>query len=261
MKNIVVNTFLVVLFIILTAGIFLQVAASGAVCPQGDVKYEVGEGYEYSNNSATVTIFNGDKNWVEWTAQSGYEIISVCIKIGGPGGGSLKNGLVDGGGPFAYDISHIVISTKPTSTPNPSPSPNPSPTPTPNHEKIIICHATGSEHNHYVEIEVDRNAWDQHSSGHSQHLQDFAKGDRVSCSSQGSPNPSPSPSPTPTPGTNQTLNNQSSSNSSSSTTSSQSGEVLAAVTTLPETGADLPFQIAVEVVILTVGLVLRKLAK
>ncbi|GEM_PF-2102044 len=87
------------------------------VCPDGNVKYEVSEArYEYTDGSATVTIYpssRGSKNSASWQAAEGYEIVGVCLKIGGPGGGSLKNGLTDGGGPFDYDISHVVITTRP----------------------------------------------------------------------------------------------------------------------------------------------------
>ena len=108
------------------------------VCPAGDVKYEVDHAdYEYTDNSATVTIIPGvgedGKNSASWSVSSGYEITDVCIKIGGLGGGSLKNGLTQGGGPFDYDISHVVITTRavsPTSTPSPTPSPSPTPTAT-----------------------------------------------------------------------------------------------------------------------------------
>lgn len=82
----------------------------GAVCPDGNVKYEIGSGYEYNDGSATIT---GDGDSVSWEATPGYTITGVCIKIGGPGGGSLINpDPADGSaGPFAYDISHVVVTT------------------------------------------------------------------------------------------------------------------------------------------------------
>jgi len=81
----------------------------GAVCPHGNVKWETDSGYEYTDGSATVT---GDENSVSWQAADGYVIVSVCIKIGGPKGGSLIDGLAQGGGPFEYGISHVVITTE-----------------------------------------------------------------------------------------------------------------------------------------------------
>lgn len=81
------------------------------VCPAGNVKYEIGSGYEYDDGSATIT---GDGDSVTWTAADGFIITGVCIKIGGPGGGSLINpDPADGsGGPYAYDISHVVVTTE-----------------------------------------------------------------------------------------------------------------------------------------------------
>jgi len=112
---------------------------TGAVCPQGDVKINIGPGYEYTDGSATIT---GDANSVCWTAAPGYEITSVCIKIGGPGGGSLIDGGSGNGcgGPYAYGISHVVVTTDelppeptptlPPSEPTPTLPPGPGPTPT-----------------------------------------------------------------------------------------------------------------------------------
>lgn len=92
-----------------------QVAqATGSVCAPGDVKYNVGSGYEYTDNSATLVFstING-KNVVAWTAAPGFVIDDVCVKIGGPGGGSLQYPPVADGtaGPYAHDISHVVITT------------------------------------------------------------------------------------------------------------------------------------------------------
>ncbi|KPJ70019.1 hypothetical protein AMJ51_02675 [Microgenomates bacterium DG_75] len=89
---------------------------TGAVCPHGNVKYEVPEGYEYTDGSATVS---GDENQVCWSATSGFQVTGVCIKIGGPGGGSLIwEGPGDGcGGPYDYGISHVVVNTEETPPP------------------------------------------------------------------------------------------------------------------------------------------------
>lgn len=47
--------------------------------------------------------------------------------------------------------------------------------------KIVICHATGSNTNPYTKVEVDKNAWDLHSSAHSDHGDDFPLGDKEEC--------------------------------------------------------------------------------
>jgi len=90
---------------------------TGAVCGQGQVKFEIdSQSYEYTDGSATVS---GDANSVSWAAAPGYTVIKVCIKIGGPGGGSTwtfgpGNGSA---GPFAYGISHVVVTTGPLPPP------------------------------------------------------------------------------------------------------------------------------------------------
>ena len=43
---------------------------------------------------------------------------------------------------------------------------------TPEH-KVVVCHATGSDSNPYIEVEVDADAWDEHTSAHSDHVDDF----------------------------------------------------------------------------------------
>ncbi|PIY96055.1 MAG: hypothetical protein COY66_05125, partial [Candidatus Kerfeldbacteria bacterium CG_4_10_14_0_8_um_filter_42_10] len=79
-------------------------------CPPGDVKYEIGNGYEYTDSSADIW---GDSDIINWAAKPGYKITSVCVKIGGPGDGSLKNPDPKAGtaGPYDHDISHIVVKT------------------------------------------------------------------------------------------------------------------------------------------------------
>jgi uncharacterized repeat protein (TIGR01451 family)/fimbrial isopeptide formation D2 family protein len=100
-----------------TASAASLTATTGAVCPDGNVKYEIGSGYAYNDGSATIT---GDGDSVSWTATAGYTITGVCIKIGGPGGGSLidPNPADGSAGPFAYDISHVVVTTDQTDTGN-----------------------------------------------------------------------------------------------------------------------------------------------
>lgn len=105
--------------------------ACGVTCPAGDVKWEEGSGYEYTDGSATI---EGDANSVTITITDGYVFVSGCIKIGGPGGGSLITISGPGTyGPYAYGISHVVVSTDPeppTDTPVPSDTPTPTAIPT-----------------------------------------------------------------------------------------------------------------------------------
>ena len=48
-------------------------------------------------------------------------------------------------------------------------------------EKVSICHATASENNPYVSVEVDKDAWDEHSSAHSDHVNDFLITEETPC--------------------------------------------------------------------------------
>ncbi len=89
---------------------------TGAVCPAGNVKVNDGTGVEYTDGTATATIVPGSpKNTATWSASPGNVITDVCIKIGGSGGGSLQypDPLAGSAGPYSYDISHIVITTRP----------------------------------------------------------------------------------------------------------------------------------------------------
>jgi len=83
----------------------------GAVCPHGDVKYEIDKGkYEYTDDSATIW---GDETTVYWEAGQGCTITSVCIKIGGPVGGELINPdpSLDQWTTGTFGISHVVLTT------------------------------------------------------------------------------------------------------------------------------------------------------
>jgi hypothetical protein len=108
----------------------------GKVCPKGNVKKEVPGNYEYNDGTG----------WIEsglfqarWGANSDYEIGKVCIKIGGPGGGTLVWPNAQAGSwtnPTKYGISHVVlyrgeVSPTPTLTPTPTDVPTPTLTATP----------------------------------------------------------------------------------------------------------------------------------
>ncbi len=113
---------LVVLVVVLTMIPSSMVEAEGSTCPAGNVKAEVPmAGYEYNDGTGGI--------WAEefrvcWAPKPGYEVVGVCVKIGGPGGGSLinpdpsQNCWVND---TPYAISHVVLYTRPlptlTSTP------------------------------------------------------------------------------------------------------------------------------------------------
>lgn len=119
------SIFVILVVIIAAMGIFPAAAASetkpttlaltGATCASGDVKWETDGGYEYTDGSASIS---GGSGSVTITIASGFTFVSGCIKIGGPGGGSTI-GITGPGtyGPFAYGISHVVISTDPEEEP------------------------------------------------------------------------------------------------------------------------------------------------
>ena len=86
-------------------------ACAEIVCPPGDIKYEIDEEiYEYTDGTATIS---GNATTIYWSATEGCTVTNVCIKIGGPGGGSLIHPDPSLGQwtTETYGISHIVIST------------------------------------------------------------------------------------------------------------------------------------------------------
>ena len=104
-------------------------AESPNVCPPGNVKYEVPQGYEYNDGSGWI---DADEWTVSWGPNPGYTVTGVCIMIGGPGGGDLIWPDPDLGfweNPTQYGVSHVVLYTDqlPTDTPTP---PVDTPTPT-----------------------------------------------------------------------------------------------------------------------------------
>jgi len=105
-----------------------SVGATGSTCPTGNVKLNVGSGYEYTDHSATVSVIpgtDGEHNRVTWSPASGFVVTGVCMKIGGSNGGTLKypSPSLGQAGPYAYDISHVVLTTKPGDTPSVVPNP------------------------------------------------------------------------------------------------------------------------------------------
>lgn len=50
--------------------------------------------------------------------------------------------------------------------------------------KIDICHRTASEQNPWVSVQVDKDAWDEHSSAHSDHVNDFLIDEENPCPPQ-----------------------------------------------------------------------------
>lgn len=51
----------------------------------------------------------------------------------------------------------------------------------PENIKVNVCHQTGSESNPYVSVEVDKDAWDEHESAHSDHEGDFLITENTPC--------------------------------------------------------------------------------
>ena len=90
------------------------------VCTGYDVK--VDEPGTYDGPEATLVV---TKEKATWIAKPGYEIIGACVKIGGPGGGTLIS--FDGGDDSyateSYDISHAAVSFKKIETPEPPEQP------------------------------------------------------------------------------------------------------------------------------------------
>ena len=93
-----------------------QYDSADNVCTGYDVKIDEPGTYEGPEATLVVT-----KEKSTWTAKLGYEIVGACVKIGGPGGGTLIS-FDDGDGSYttdSYDISHTAISFKKIETPEP----------------------------------------------------------------------------------------------------------------------------------------------
>ncbi|MFZ6035881.1 MAG: SdrD B-like domain-containing protein [Patescibacteria group bacterium] len=91
-------------------------AVTTAVCPTGDVKFDITtQSYEYTDGSGTVAG-NGDQ--VAWQATAGYTITGVCVKAGtqlyNPSPSSSPYSK-----PGANGISHVVLYTEPSTVTNP----------------------------------------------------------------------------------------------------------------------------------------------
>lgn len=140
--TVLTNIFIITLCLGIIASFFKSepivqnVYATGAVCPAGNVKFEIDGGYEYNDGSANIS---GNSSNVIWSINPGFQFIAICVKIGGPQGGTLiYPGFEDGQwGTDSYGISHVVAYTSPsqeedpTSTPTPTPTTEPTSTPTP----------------------------------------------------------------------------------------------------------------------------------
>lgn len=140
------SVFALMATLVVTSFLFLnnlRTTYAGAVCPAGDVKYEIDlAAYEYTDGSATVT---GNSNSITIAINSGYSFVSGCIKIGGPGGGSTI--IVTGPGtygPYQYGISHVVVTTNSNSTPTPTPTATATATASPTASPTATATATAS---------------------------------------------------------------------------------------------------------------------
>jgi hypothetical protein len=111
-----------------------QNSGTGAVC----------EGYDYKID--VPGVYDGPEAYVEayediatWTAKEGYTISGVCVKIGGPGGGSLiLFGPGDGSyvaqkygnSHVAFDVDPVEPTEEPTQEPTEEPTQEPTEEPT-----------------------------------------------------------------------------------------------------------------------------------
>jgi hypothetical protein len=82
------------------------------------VKYEVGSGYEYGEGLVEITV-EGDPEIVTWEAIPPTHISAICVKVGGPGGGStvyIDSAPQQGSwtNDTGYDVSHIIAYAQPT---------------------------------------------------------------------------------------------------------------------------------------------------
>ncbi|MGI6278569.1 MAG: hypothetical protein ACOYJ8_02055 [Patescibacteria group bacterium] len=118
-----------VLMVFLLVGTTIM-AEGASVCPPGNVKYEIGGGYEYNDGSGWI---EASEFRVCWGANEGYRVIGVCIYVGGPDKDSRQISLGPGDGcwnnPEKYGISHVVLYTEAIPEPTPTDVP-PEPTPT-----------------------------------------------------------------------------------------------------------------------------------
>jgi len=100
------------------------------VCPAGNVKYEIGGGYEYNDGSGWV---EASEDRACWGANEGYGVTGVCIYVGGPDNEERLINLGPGDGcwdnPEKYGISHVVLYTEAILEPTPTDTPV-EPTPT-----------------------------------------------------------------------------------------------------------------------------------
>jgi hypothetical protein len=120
---------LVVLMIVSLVGV-TTLAQGVNVCPAGNVKYEIGGGYEYNDGSGWV---EASEDRACWGANEGYGVTGVCIYVGGPDNEERLINLGPGDGcwdnPEKYGISHVVLYTEAILEPTPTDTPV-EPTPT-----------------------------------------------------------------------------------------------------------------------------------
>jgi hypothetical protein len=120
---------LVALMIVSLVGV-TTLAQGVNVCPAGNVKYEIGGGYEYNDGSGWV---EASEDRACWGANEGYGVTGVCIYVGGPDNEERLINLGPGDGcwdnPEKYGISHVVLYTEAILEPTPTDTPV-EPTPT-----------------------------------------------------------------------------------------------------------------------------------
>lgn len=109
---------LVTVVLLVLAGTVWADEGPEATCPEGQVKFEVdGEYYDYTDGSVTIVA---TEQSVCWETTPGYTLTALCIKTGGPEGGTLisvdnpeQKGCLEG---FDFDVSHVVAYTGEPST-------------------------------------------------------------------------------------------------------------------------------------------------
>lgn len=113
MKSRRLALFLTILILLVWADLAIASESSGAVCPPGNVKFEADGGYEYTDDSATITLSDNAMS-ATWSPEPNCAVSAVCIKIGGPGGGSLVNPDPNtrSWSSDTYAISHVVLTTQ-----------------------------------------------------------------------------------------------------------------------------------------------------
>lgn len=159
---------------------------------------------DYSDSRVEIDFINtgsdGNPDSIEVEAKSGYALVSVELSVEDDNHNGFYDYSANFPGTFnpnpGKDVDSAKVKVKKVCS-----TPTPTPTDVPQGEKVYVCHYTPD---HYEVIEVDKDAWDEHTSAHSQHVNDFLYAgssqnptdDEEWCDE---PNGEQTPTPTPTP--------------------------------------------------------------